>query len=54
MKVQIITVNAEDQAALTQVQQKINTWLTTGLLKKYELHTTSTHVVFNILMNKGE
>jgi hypothetical protein len=52
MKVQIFSVNADDQAALTQVQQKLNIWLTTGLLKKYEIHTTSNQVVFNILLNK--
>ena len=54
MKVQIFTVKADDQAALTAVQQKLNTWLTTDILKKYEIHTTATHVIFNVLMRKGE
>lgn len=53
MKVNIITVLASDQAALTAVQQKLNQWLTTKLLAKYEMHTTSTHIVFNIALKKG-
>jgi hypothetical protein len=53
MKVQIFTVLASDQTAITAVQQKINQWLTTRLLAKYEIHTTGTHVVFNIALKKG-
>ena len=53
MKVQIFTVLASDQTALTAVQQKLNQWLTTKLLAKYEMHTTSTHVIFNIALKKG-
>lgn len=53
MKVNIITVLASDQAALTAVQQKINQWLTVKLLAKYEIHSTGTHVVFNIALKKG-
>lgn len=51
-KVSIVSVEATDTAAITKVQTKINTWATTGLLKKYEMHTTATHIVFNILLNK--
>ena len=53
MKVQIFTVLASDQGALTAVQQKLNQWLTTGLLAKYEMHATATHIVFNICLKKG-
>jgi hypothetical protein len=52
MKVQIFTVAADDQKGLTAIQQKINQWITVGLLKKYEMHTTASQVVFNILLNK--
>ena len=53
MKVQIITCLASDQTAITAVQQKINQWLTTKLLAKYEMHSTATHIVFNICLKKG-
>lgn len=51
-KVLIESILASDQKALTKMQAKINQWMTTGLLKKYEMHTTSEHVVFNILKKK--
>ena len=52
MKVKIFSVKAEDNSSLTSVQTKINQWITTGLLKKYEMHTTATHIVFNVLLKK--
>jgi len=52
MKVQIFTVLASDQTAITAVQQKINQWITTGFLKKYEMHTSATHIIFNICLKK--
>jgi hypothetical protein len=52
MKVKIFSVKAEDNSSLTSVQTKINQWITTGLLKKYEIHTTGTHVIFNICLKK--
>lgn len=51
-RVVIETVLAEDAKALTVMQAKINQWITIGLMIKYEVHTTSTHVVFNILLKK--
>lgn len=51
-RVVIETVLAEDAKALTGIQAKINQWITTKLLIKYEMHTTSTHVIFNILLKK--
>jgi hypothetical protein len=51
-KVIIECILASDAKAITQMQAKINTWMTTSLLVKYELHTTATHVVFNICMKK--
>jgi len=52
IRVDIISIPADDQTAITAVQQKINQWLTKNELKKYEIHTTATHVVFNIARNK--
>ena len=53
-RVELITVLASDQKALTQVQQKINQWMTIGLLKKYEIISAGDNVIFNILLNKTE
>jgi len=52
MKVQIFSVPCTDQTALTAVQQKLNQWMTIGLLKKYEMHTTANHVIFNVCLKK--
>jgi len=51
-KVKIISVPASDEKALTQVQQKINQWITTKVLRKYEMHTTGEYVIFNICLWK--
>lgn len=51
-RVVIEAVLAEDAKALTVMQGKINQWITVGLMMKYEMHTTSTHVIFNILLKK--
>ena len=51
-RVDIMSVPCDDQKAITAVQQKINQWITIGLLIKYEMHTTATHIVFNICRKK--
>lgn len=51
-RVVIETISAADAETLKKIQQKINQWITTGLLKKYDIHTTSEFIVFNILLNK--
>lgn len=53
-KVLIESIPASDGKALTQMQMKINQWITAGILKKYDIHTTSEYVIFNILKNKTE
>lgn len=52
LKVKIIAVLASDEKALTAVQQKLNQWMTTGMLKKYEMQTSAEHVIFNICLHK--
>jgi hypothetical protein len=52
MKVQIFSVECTDQTALKAVQQKLNQWMTVGLLKKYEMHTTASHIIFNVCLKK--
>jgi hypothetical protein len=51
-KVLIETILASDQVGLTAMQKKLNQWMTVGLLVKYEMHTTATHIVFNICVKK--
>jgi hypothetical protein len=51
-KVLIESILAQDNKALTDMQKKLNQWMTTELLVKYEMHTTSTHVIFNICLKK--
>ena len=51
-KVLIETVDASDATAIKAMQKKINQWMTTGLLKKYELLSAGNCIVFNICMKK--
>jgi len=50
----IESVDCADKTAIAKVQQKLNTWKTTGILVKYEMHTTATHIVFNICRIKSD
>lgn len=51
-KVQLVTVPVENTGEISKIQAKINTWITTGILIKYEVHATATHILFNILKIK--
>ena len=51
-KVQLISVPAENTGEISKIQAKINTWITTKILIKYDVHTTATHILFNILKSK--
>jgi hypothetical protein len=53
-KVEIMSVECSDTKGIKDVQQKINVWITTGILVKYEMLTTSTHIVFNICKTKDK
>ena len=50
--VRFFSVPCDDQKAITAVQQKINQWMTVGLLEKYEVHTTATHIFYNVCIKK--
>ena len=52
-RVLIETVVSTDNKSLTDIQKKINQWITTGLLVKYEIHTAGNNVVFNICLKKS-
>lgn len=51
-KVLIETVDASDATAIKNMQKKINQWMTTGLLVKYELLAAGNCIIFNICMKK--
>lgn len=51
-RVDIFTVSGDDQMALTQIQQKINQWMSTGYTVKYTIHTTATNAIYNICRYK--
>ena len=53
LRIDIECILATDSVNLTKVQAKINQWMTKGELVKYEIHTTNTHVVFNICRKKS-
>jgi len=52
-RVDFEVILATDAKAITLMQSKINQWITKGELKKYEIHTTATHIVFNICRKKS-
>jgi hypothetical protein len=51
-RVDIKAIEATDAETIKKMQAQINQWITKGILKKYEIHTTNTHVVFNICRKK--
>ena len=53
-RIDLFSILASDSAELTKMQTKLNQWLTAGTLKKYQVHTTSTHVIFNVCRKKTQ
>jgi hypothetical protein len=51
-RVLIEPIAASDTAKLREMQQKINHWITIGLLIKYEIHVSGAIVIFNIALKK--
>lgn len=51
-KILLKSILASDQVALIKFQAKLNTWITAGLLVKYQMHPTATHIVFNVCLLK--
>jgi hypothetical protein len=47
-KVQFVKIAISDDKAIADMQKKINTWLTTGIVKKYEIHPIGNYLFFNI------
>ena len=53
-RVDLFSIEASASAELTKMQTKLNQWLTAGTLKKYKVHTTSTHIIFNVCRIKDQ
>jgi hypothetical protein len=53
-RIDIFSIKASESAELTKMQAKLNQWITIGILIKYEIHTTSEYVVFNVCRKKEE
>ena len=53
-RVDIFSILAADAAELTKMQTRLNQWLTNGSLVKYEIHTTSIRIIFNVCRKKEE
>jgi hypothetical protein len=53
-RIDLFTILASDSAELMKMQVRLNQWLTKGILKKYQVHTTATHIIFNVCRKKEE
>ena len=51
-KIVMELIKQSDLIALSAIQKKINQWITIGKLIKYEIHTTSESILFNICLHK--
>lgn len=51
-KVLIETIQVADTKAMKEMQKKLNQWMTTGKLRKYEIVPFGAIAVFNICLNK--
>jgi len=53
-RVDLFSFLASDAQELTKMQTRLNQWLTAGTLKKYKVHTTATHIIFNVCRIKEQ
>jgi hypothetical protein len=53
-RVDLFSIEASASAEIIKMQTKLNQWITAGSLKKYKVHTTSTHIVFNVCRIKDQ
>ena len=51
-KILLETMPASDSKAIKEMQKKLNQWITTGKLKKYEMKACGDLLAFNILLYK--
>lgn len=48
VRVDLFSVALNNDKELTAMQTTLNQWITAGTLVKYQIHTTSTHALFNV------
>ena len=53
-RVDLFSILASDSKELTVMQTKLNQWMTAKTLKKYSIHTTATHILFNVCREKDK
>jgi hypothetical protein len=53
-RVDLFSVHAADSNEIMKMQTKLNQWLTTGILIKYEIHTAGEYIVFNVCRKKEQ
>lgn len=53
-RVDLFSVLASDSKELMKMQVRLNQWITKEELKKYEISTTATHIIFNVCRTKEE
>lgn len=51
-RIDLFSILASDSKELIKMQTRLNQWLTAGTLKKYDVHTTSEYIVFNVCRSK--
>jgi hypothetical protein len=51
-RVDIFSISASDSKGLMQMQTKLNQWITSKSLVKYDVHTTSEYIIFNVCRKK--
>lgn len=52
VRIDLIKVSSTDEKELTKVQTKLNQWITTGTLVKYQIHTVGDFILFNVCRYK--
>jgi hypothetical protein len=48
----LLELVSAEQKSLTAIQQKLNTWMTTGLLVKFDTQEIGNSILFKILLKK--
>ena len=54
MRVDIYSFLASDAKELMKMQTRLNQWITSGSLKKYQIHTAGEYIIFNVCRAKEQ
>jgi len=53
-RVDIFSFLASDATELMKMQTRLNQWMTSKSLVKYEIHTTGEYIIFNVCRKKEQ